>query len=255
MSVISIVNQKGGVGKTTTSVNLASILSELGKKVLIIDLDPQGNATTGVGIDKNTLEVSVYNMLVSGENIEKHIIKNIDDKLDIIPAKIDLAGAEVELVGKISRESRLKRAVDKVKDHYDAIIIDCAPSLGLLTINSLTASDYVIIPIQCEFYAMEGLAQLLNTIELVKEELNPGLEIAGILLTMYDARLKLSEEVAGEVKKYFGKKLFETIIPRNIKLSEAPSYGMPINKYDSSSRGAAAYREVAKEVITSGYVK
>jgi len=252
MAIISIVNQKGGVGKTTTAVNISSFLALENKKVLLVDFDPQGNATTGVGIDKMELKHSVYNVLIEDTDIKEVIIKDIYPNLDILPAKIELAGAEVELVGKISRETRLKKSINKIKNEYDAIIIDCPPSLGLLTINSLTTSDYVIVPIQCEFYALEGLSQLLNTVELVKNELNPSLDIGGIILTMYDSRLKLSEEVMIEVKKYFKEKVFKNVIPRNIKLSEAPSYGKPIDKYDSNSKGALAYQKVVKEVIEIG---
>lgn len=254
MKVISVVNQKGGVGKTTTSVNLAGYFGLEGKKVLLIDLDPQGNATTGVGVEKSEINSSVYEVIVAGESIKAHIISEKYKNIDVLPSKIDLAGAEVELVGKISRESKLKKSLDKIKGEYDVVIIDCPPSLGLLTLNALNASDYVIIPIQCEFYALEGLTQLINTINLVKAELNPELEIAGILITMFDSRLKLSEEVEKEVRGYFKDKVFESIIPRNIKLSEAPSYGQPIDKYAENSKGAKAYHDVAKEVIKRGII-
>ena len=254
MKIISIVNQKGGVGKTTTAVNLASYIAKEGKKVLLVDLDPQGNATTGIGIDKAELQGSIYDVIVSEDSAELHIISGKYENLDILPSKIDLAGAEIELVGKISRESKLKKSLDKIKGEYDVVIIDCPPSLGLLTLNALNASDYVIIPIQCEFYALEGLTQLINTINLVKAELNPELEIAGILITMFDSRLKLSEEVEKEVRGYFKDKVFESIIPRNIKLSEAPSYGQPIDKYAENSKGAKAYHDVAKEVIKRGII-
>ncbi|NLK63379.1 MAG: ParA family protein [Fusobacteria bacterium] len=252
MGIISIVNQKGGVGKTTTAVNVSSFLALQNKKVLLIDLDPQGNATTGLGIDKMGLDNSVYNVLIEDINIENVIIKNLYNNLDVLPAKIDLAGAEIELVGKMSREKKLKKSLDKIKSNYDVIIIDCPPSLGLLTINALSSSDSVIIPIQCEFYALEGLSQLLNTINIVKSELNPELEIGGIILTMFDQRIKLSEEVVKEVKNYFKDKVFETIIPRNVRLSESPSYGKPISEYDQKSKGALAYENVAKEVIKYG---
>lgn len=252
MAIISIVNQKGGVGKTTTAVNISSFLALENKKILLVDFDPQGNATTGIGIDKMELKNSVYDVLIEDVDIKEVIIKDVYPNLDILPAKIELAGAEVELVGKISRESRLKKNINKIKNEYDAVIIDCPPSLGLLTINALTASDYVIVPIQCEFYALEGLLQLLNTVDLVKNELNPILEIGGIILTMYDSRLKLSEEVMIEVKNYFKDKVFKNVIPRNIKLSEAPSYGKPIDKYDINSKGALAYQKVVKEVIEIG---
>ncbi len=252
MSIISIVNQKGGVGKTTSAVNISSYLALEGKKVLLIDLDPQGNASTGIGLDKLALENSIYNVIVEDQNIDEAIVEKVSDNLDVLPAKIDLAGAEVELVGKMSRENRLKKSINKIKDRYDVIIIDCPPSLGLLTINALTASNKIIIPIQCEFYALEGLSQLLNTVELVKKELNYDLEVAGILLTMYDSRLKLSEEVVDEIRKYFQDRVFKTMIPRNIKLSEAPGYGQSIDKYAKNSKGALAYKNVVKEVIDSG---
>jgi len=254
MKIISIVNQKGGVGKTTTAVNLASYIAKEGKKILLVDLDPQGNATTGIGIDKAELQGSIYDVIVSEDKAELHIISGKYKNLDILPSKIDLAGAEIELVGKISRESKLKRKLEQLKGKYDAVIVDCPPSLGLLTLNSLTASNFVIVPIQCEFYALEGLSQLVNTINLVKSELNPELEIGGILLTMYDSRIKLSEEVEKEVRDYFGERVFKNVIPRNIKLSEAPSYGQPIDQYAFNSKGAKAYYDVAKEVIESGVI-
>ncbi|MGM0507608.1 MAG: ParA family protein [Fusobacteriota bacterium] len=252
MSVISIVNQKGGVGKTTSSVNLASYISRLGKKVLLVDLDPQGNATTGIGVSKADLDMSIYDVLLDGKDINDIIINGNHNEVDVLPATIDLAGAEVELVGKMSREHQLKKHLDRVKEKYDIIIVDCPPSLGLLTLNALTASDYLIIPIQCEFYALEGLTQLLNTINLVKDNLNSDLEIAGILLTMFDKRLNLSEEVSNDIRDYFKDKVYETVIPRNIKLSEAPSYGEPIDIYNKNSRGSKAYEKLAKEVIESG---
>lgn len=253
MKIISILNQKGGVGKTTTTVNLSSYLAKMGKRVLLIDMDPQGNATTGTGIDKSELEKSIYELLLDDGEI-KEVIINKKENLNILPAKIDLAGAEIELVGKISRETRLKKKLEEVRDQYDVALIDCPPSLGLLTLNALTASDEIIIPIQCEFYALEGLSQLLNTIELVKRELNPKLNIAKILLTMYDKRLKLSEEVSSEIRTYFKNKVFEHVIPRNVKLTEAPSYGKTIDEYDENSKGAKAYSEIAKEVINSGII-
>ncbi|BDU50307.1 ParA family protein [Haliovirga abyssi] len=253
MKVISILNQKGGVGKTTTTVNLSSYLAKMGKRVLLVDMDPQGNATTGIGIDKSELENSIYNLILDDVAIKKIII-NRKENLDVLPAKIDLAGAEIELVGKISRETRLKKKLDEIKNEYDVVLIDCPPSLGLLTLNALTASNDIIIPIQCEFYALEGLSQLLNTINLIKKELNPELNIAKILLTMYDKRLKLSEEVSNEIRTYFKEKVFENVIPRNIKLTEAPSYGKTIDEYDMNSNGAKAYYEIAKEVINSGII-
>lgn len=250
--VISIANQKGGVGKTTTSVNLGACLAYIGKKVLLIDIDPQGNATSGSGIDKGDVQNCIYDVLVDDMEIKKVIKQTAVENLFAVPATIQLAGAEVELVPTISREVRLKRAVDQVKDEYDYILIDCPPSLGLLTLNALTASDSVIIPVQCEYYALEGLSQLLNTVRLVQKHLNNQLMIEGVLLTMLDARTNLGLQVIQEVKKYFQNKVYKTIIPRNIRLSEAPSHGEPIIVYDPKSRGAEVYLDLAKEVAING---
>lgn len=249
---MSIANQKGGVGKTTSSVNISACLAYLGKKVLLVDTDPQGNATSGVGINKADVSNCVYNVLVEDLPAEEVVISTELDNLDIIPATIQLAGAEIELVPIISREIRLKRALDSLKDSYDYIIIDCPPSLGLLTLNALTASDTVIIPVQCEYYALEGLSQLLNTIRLVQKHLNKTLMIEGVLLTMLDARTNLGIQVIDEVKKYFQDKVYHTIIPRNVRLGEAPSHGQPIITYDPKSKGAEVYLELAKEVMASG---
>ncbi|MCM3638791.1 AAA family ATPase [Sporosarcina luteola] len=250
--IIAIANQKGGVGKTTTSVNLSACLAHIGKKILLIDADPQGNATSGVGVNKGDVHQCIYDMLIDDVNIKEVIHQTKMENLDIVPATISLAGAEIELVSTISREVRMKHAIQEAKELYDYIIIDCPPSLGLLTINSLTAADSVIIPVQCEYYALEGLSQLLSTIRLVQKHLNEGLSIDGVLLTMFDARTNLGIQVIDEVKKYFQDKVYGTIIPRNVRLSEAPSHGEPIIIYDSRSRGAEVYLELAKEVVHNG---
>jgi chromosome partitioning protein len=250
--IISIANQKGGVGKTTTSVNLGACLASIGKKVLLVDIDPQGNATSGVGIEKADVSQCIYDVLVDDVEAKSVIIQTAADNLFIIPATIQLAGAEIELVPTISREVRLKRALEEVKGDFDYILIDCPPSLGLLTLNSLTASDAVLIPVQCEYYALEGLSQLLNTVRLVQKHLNHDLTIEGVLLTMLDARTNLGIQVIEEVKKYFQEKVYKTIIPRNIRLSEAPSHGEPIITYDPKSRGAEVYLDLAKEVVANG---
>lgn len=250
--VISIANQKGGVGKTTTAVNLSACLAYLNHKVLLVDIDPQGNATSGVGVDKGEMDQCIYNVLVDGVAATKVRTSTMVENLDAIPATIQLAGAEIELVPTISREVRLKQAIDQIKHEYDYVIIDCPPSLGLLTLNSLTASDTVMIPVQCEYYALEGLSQLLNTVRLVQKHLNKQLMIEGVLLTMLDARTNLGIQVIEEVKKYFQDKVYQSIIPRNVRLSEAPSHGKPVILYDPKSRGAEVYLELAKEVIANG---
>ena len=250
--IIAIANQKGGVGKTTTSVNLSACLAYLGKKVLLVDIDPQGNASSGVGVKKGEVQQCIYDVLIDDVNVKDTILETKVENLHIVPATISLAGAEIELVSTISREVRLKRALQEVQGLYDYIVIDCPPSLGLLTINSLTAADAIIIPVQCEFYALEGLSQLLSTIRLVQKHLNKNLAIDGVLLTMFDARTNLGIQVIEEVKKYFQDKVYKTIIPRNVRLSEAPSHGEPIIIYDPKSRGAEVYLELAKEVIRNG---
>lgn len=246
---IALANQKGGVGKSTTAVNLSAAIASLGKKVLLVDVDPQGNATSGVGIEKEKIECSLYDVILGDVEIERAILKNVYVNLDIIPANIDLAGAEIEMVNAVSRETRLRRALDSLMGKYDYIFMDCPPSLGLLTINALTAAHAVIIPIQCEYYALEGLGQLLKTIELVKDYLNPNLEIDGVLLTMFDVRTKLSQQVAAEVKNYFKDKVYKTIVPRSVRLSEAPSYGKPVIYYAPRSKGAKAYLSLARELL------
>lgn len=250
--VITIANQKGGVAKTTTSINLAAALSQLGSKVLLVDFDPQGNASSGVGIDKNVLDKSVYDAVVNNVPAEMLLVKNVRLNLDVLPAKMDLAGAELELVTAISREVRLKDALEEVRSGYDYVIIDSPPSLGLLTINALTAADEYIVPIQCEYYALEGLSQLLNTIKLIQKSLNPRLKLCGIIMTMYDYRTNLSKQVVDDVRASFGKQVFQTVIPRNVRLSEAPSYGVSIIDYDPKSKGAESYLEMAKEVLARG---
>lgn len=246
---IAIANQKGGVGKTTTTVNLGACLAALGKKVLIIDIDPQGNTTSGLGISKADVNNCIYDVLINDVEPKDAILETKVANLFTLPATIQLAGAEIELVPTISREVRLKKAIATVKNKFDYILIDCPPSLGMLTINSLTAADSVIIPIQCEYYALEGLSQLLNTIRLVQKHLNTSLQIEGVLMTMFDARTNLAIQVVEEVKKYFQQKVYTTVIPRNVRLSEAPSHGEPIIIYDPRSKGAEVYAELAKEVI------
>ena len=247
--VIAIANQKGGVGKTTTAVNLSSCLALLGARVLLIDVDPQGNSTSGLGIDKSTVKRCVYDCLVNDVPMDEAIVSTKVENLGLLPATIQLAGAEVELVSVLARENMLKRALEKVKYRYDFVIMDCPPSLGLLTINALTAASSVLVPIQCEFYALEGLSQLMRTVGLVQKNLNPSLQLEGVVLTMFDARTNLSIQVVDEVKNHFRNKVYRTIIPRNIRLSEAPSHGKPIVQYDPKSRGAEVYLELAKEVM------
>jgi len=248
--IIAIANQKGGVGKTTTAVNLSTILAKRGKKVMLIDADPQGNGTSGLGIDKD-VELSLYDVLISDVDIMSTLQDTCVKTLKVCPSNMNLAGAEVELVNLMSREQRLKEKLDVVKEDFDYILIDCPPSLGLITLNAFTASDSVLIPVQCEYYALEGLGQLINTINLVKKHLNKNLEIEGAVLTMYDIRTNLSNQVVKEVKRYFGDKVYKTVIPRNIKLSEAPSFGMPISLYDPKSKGARCYDKLAKEVLNN----
>ena len=252
--IIAIANQKGGVGKTTTAVNLSACLAQQGKKTLMIDIDPQGNATSGLGIDKQ-VEKSVYDVIINDEEIKGTLQKTCVDKLEVCPSNINLAGAEIELVSVISRENRLNFAISKVKDDYDYIILDCPPSLGLITLNALTAADTVLVPIQCEYYALEGLGQLMSTVDLVQRHLNKDLEVEGVVLTMFDARTNLSTQVVEEVRRYFDKKVYRTVIPRNVRLSEAPSYGLPISIYDPKSKGAECYVNLAKEVIKNNEVK
>ena len=247
--IISVANQKGGIGKTTTTVNLGASLAYNGKKVLIVDIDAQGNATSGIGVRKSDVGKDVYDVLVNEEPMTNVIHETSRENLEIVPATIQLAGAEIELTPMMARESRLKSALDEVKDQYDYVLIDCPPSLGHLTINAFTASDSILIPVQCEYYALEGLSQLLNTIRLVQKHFNPELRIEGVLLTMYDARTNLGSEVVQEVRKYFRERVYDTIIPRNVRLSEAPSHGLSIIDYDPRSRGAEVYLSLAKEVL------
>ena len=247
--IIAVANQKGGVGKTTTSINLAACLAEKGKKVLAFDMDPQGNLTSGLGVDKDSVEKSIYELIIGEVDIKEVINKEVLENLDIIPTSIDLSAAEIELIGVDDKEYILRNAIDQVKDQYDFVIIDCPPSLSMLTINAMTTADSVIVPIQCEYYALEGLSQLIHTVELVKDRLNSKLEIEGVVFTMYDARTNLSLQVVENVKDNLQQNIYKTIIPRNIRLAEAPSYGLPINKYDPKSTGAESYMRLADEVI------
>ncbi len=250
--VLAIVNQKGGVGKSTTAVNLAACLGELGRRVLLVDLDPQGNATSGFGLDKNQRSECVYNALLSDTPISALIEPVAVENVFVVPATIQLAGAEIELVSAFSRESKLRGVLAPVGDDFDFIIIDCPPSLGLLTVNALTAAHGIIIPVQCEYYALEGLTKLLESFKLVKTHLNPGLEVFGVVMTMYDGRTRLSQAVVEEVRDFFEDKVFETVIPRSVRLSEAPSYGVPVTLFDPAGKGSDAYRSLAKEVVERG---
>jgi chromosome partitioning protein len=250
--VIVIANQKGGVGKTTTAVNLAASLAAAEKRTLLIDMDPQANACSGLGVDKSSQELTVYNALLGEVPAKEAVIKTGLAQLDILPSNTDLIGAEIELVTALARETKLQGVISELKADYDYIIIDCPPSLGLLTVNALTAADSVLIPLQCEFYAMEGLSQLMNTIRLIQKELNPRLTLRGILLTMFDGRNNLSHQVSEEIRNHFGNQVFQAVIPRNVRLSEAPSHGLPVLLYDITSRGATAYLDLAKEIIETG---
>ena len=250
--VMAIINQKGGVGKSTTAINLSAALGELGKQVLLVDLDPQGNSSSGLGIEKSQVHNCVYDVLLNDVAIEDVIIPDVGEGLDLVPATINLAGAEVELVSEMARENRLKDAVGSLRGKYDYVFIDCPPSLGLLTVNALVAADKLLIPIQCEFYALEGVTKLLDSMKRVKTRLNPTLDIFGVLLTMYDGRTTLSRQVVEEVRSYFGKTVFTTLIPRTVKLSEAPSFGQPITQYDPSGKGAQSYVNLAKDVVQRG---
>mgnify|MGYP000861395495 FL=1 len=250
--VIAIINQKGGVGKSTTAVNLAAALGENKKKVLVVDFDPQGNCTSGFGIEKEGLEGDIYDALLKGDSIDDMIHPTIEKSVFVIPSTIQLAGAEIELVAQVSRETFLKETILPIRDEFDYIFIDCPPSLGLLTINALVAANSLLIPIQCEFYALEGVTKLLESMKMVQSRLNPGLNVFGVVMTMYDSRTTLSKEVVDEVQKYFGNKVFKSIIPRSVKLSEAPSHGTPINHYSRVNKGALAYQKLAREVVRRG---
>lgn len=250
--IMAIINQKGGVGKSTTAINLSAALGELGKQVLLVDLDPQGNSSSGLGVEKSQVQNCIYDVLLNDVPVEEVIIPDVCEGLDLVPATINLAGAEVELVSEMARENRLKDAIGALRGKYDYIFIDCPPSLGLLTVNALVAADKLFIPIQCEFYALEGVTKLLDSMKRVKTRLNPTLDIYGVLMTMYDGRTTLSRQVVEEVRSYFGRLVFETLIPRTVKLSEAPSFGQPITLYDPSGKGAQSYMSLAKEVIARG---
>ena len=250
--VIAVANQKGGVGKTTTTINLSAALAEKGKKVLMIDLDPQGNASSGLGVNKDELEQSIYQLMIGTNSFDECVQKNVLENLDVLPANVNLAGVEIETLDMEDRNYILSQEIDKVKDRYDYILIDCPPSLNSLTINSMTTADSVLVPIQCEFYALEGLSQLIYTIDLVKDRLNPNLKMDGVVFTMYDARTNLSLQVIENVRENLNQKIYNTIIPRSVRLAEAPSYGLPINIYDRKSTGAKAYRALAEEIIEKG---
>lgn len=250
--IIAIANQKGGVGKTTTAINLSACLAEKGKKVLTIDLDPQGNTSSGLGVDKNAVENTVYELMIGEAELEECLQNEVIDNVSVLPANVNLAGAEIELIGIEEKEYILKKNIDRIRDNYDYVIIDCPPSLNTLTVNAMTTADTVLVPIQCEYYALEGLSQLIHTINLVKERLNPTLEIEGVVFTMYDARTNLSLQVVENVKENLNQTIYKSIIPRNVRLAEAPSHGLPINLYDSKSAGAEAYRYLAEEVIERG---
>ncbi len=252
--IIAITNQKGGVGKTTTSINLSASLGSMGKKTLVIDVDPQGNTTSGLGFDRRSIVMSTYDVLVDGTDVNDVILTTEFKNLDLIPSNIDLAAADLELIDLPNRDSRLKDAISPVKDSYDYIIIDCPPSLGLITTNALCASDSILIPAQCEYYALEGISQLMNTVKRIKRQCNDRLEIEGVLMTMYDSRLNLTQQVVDEVKKHFSKKVFNTVIPRGVRLSEAPSYGQPILYFDKSSKGSKAYVDLAEEICKNNEV-
>ena len=247
--IICIANQKGGVGKTTTAVNLSACVAQLGKRVLLVDIDPQGNTTSGLGVNKNKLEASVYDVLINDVDAADAVRDTMIDTLKLMPSRMELAGAEVELVNLLAREQRLKNAVAPLRDRFDYIFVDCPPSLGLLTLNALNMADTLLVPIQCEYYALEGLSQLMNTVKLIRRNLNPRLEVEGVVLTMYDGRTNLSQQVVGEVKRFFKNKVYDTIIPRSVRLGEAPSFGLPITLYAPKSTGAAAYSTLAEELV------
>jgi chromosome partitioning protein len=251
--IIAVANQKGGVGKTTTTINLSACLAEKGKNILTIDIDPQGNTSSGLGVKKNELSFTVYDLIIGNCSIEECLIQNVYENLSLLPSNVNLAGAEIELIGVEEREFILKKEIEKIKDKYDFIIIDCPPSLNTLTVNAMTTADTVLVPIQCEYYALEGLSQLIHTINLVRQRLNPQLEIEGVVFTMYDARTNLSLQVVENVKQNLEQNIYKTIIPRNVRLAEAPSHGLPINIYDPKSAGAEGYRDLADEVIEKKY--